>query len=280
MAAGLVVAGCPVNAGALVPAAGTFAPLAPAPRPVLGAWCELAGAVGAGAAAGGELGVEDVECVGGDLGDVDVVEGSQVAGDDPAALLERVRRPPALLDRDPLGGEVAEGAPRVGPRLARGDPPPRQWPGVGRPACRWRRPSSWPSAWRRSAGRGLCGRGAATGRRGAVGRSPSLRQSTACHRWMARWMARRKSEEALGDCEGLLTSHFMWHPQRDSNPCRQLERAVIGPHGVLSSPCALVSDLLLRTEPAETHAVPRRRWDSGWVAATAPVAARCAAMRR
>jgi hypothetical protein len=26
--------------------------------------------------------------------------------------------------------------------------------------------------------------------------------------------------------------------------------------------------------------VPRRRWDSGWVAATAPVAARCAAMRR
>lgn len=119
MAAGLVVAGCPVSAGALVPAAGTFAPLAPAPRPVLGAWCELAGAVGAGAAAGGELGVEDVECVGGDLGDVDVVEGSQVAGDDLAALLERVRRPPALLDRDPLGGEVAEGAARVGPRLAR-----------------------------------------------------------------------------------------------------------------------------------------------------------------
>jgi hypothetical protein len=26
--------------------------------------------------------------------------------------------------------------------------------------------------------------------------------------------------------------------------------------------------------------VPRRRWDSGWVAATAPVAARCAAMDR
>jgi hypothetical protein len=39
-----------------------------------------------------------------------------------------------------------------------------------------------------------------------------------------------------------------WHPQRDSNPCRHLERPVTGPHRVLSSACAQVGDLLLRTE--------------------------------
>jgi hypothetical protein len=69
---------------------------------------------GARAAAGGELGVEDVEGVGGDLGHVDIAERSQIAGDDAAVLLERVQWPAALLDRDPLGGEVAEGTPGVG----------------------------------------------------------------------------------------------------------------------------------------------------------------------
>jgi hypothetical protein len=66
--------------------------------------------VGAGAAPGGKLGVEHVERVRGDLGDVDVMEHPQVAGDDAAVLLERVRGPPTLLDRDPLGAQVSEGA--------------------------------------------------------------------------------------------------------------------------------------------------------------------------
>ena len=46
----------------------------------------------------------------GDLGDVDAVERRQVAGDDPAVLLERVRRPAPFLHGDPLRGEVAEGS--------------------------------------------------------------------------------------------------------------------------------------------------------------------------
>jgi hypothetical protein len=64
--------------------------------------------VGACAAAGGELGVENVEGVRGDLRDVDVVERSQVAGDDPSVLLERVGRPAPFLHGDPLCGQVAE----------------------------------------------------------------------------------------------------------------------------------------------------------------------------
>jgi hypothetical protein len=59
--------------------------------------------------AGGELGVENVDGVRGDLRDVDVVERSQVAGDDPSVLLERVRRPTTLLHGDQLRGQLAEG---------------------------------------------------------------------------------------------------------------------------------------------------------------------------
>jgi hypothetical protein len=127
VAAGLVVAGCPVSAGALVRTRRAVALLAAAAGPVLGARRGRARAVAARAAAAGELGVEDVERVGGDLGDVDVVEGAQIAGDDAAVLLERVRRPAALLDRDPLGGEVAEGPPRV----RRGVLAEFHFPGVG-----------------------------------------------------------------------------------------------------------------------------------------------------
>jgi hypothetical protein len=48
--------------------------------------------------------------------------------------------------------------------------------------------------------------------------------------------------------QASLTWAFAWHPQRDSNPCRHLERAAIAPHRVLSSACGLVADLLLRTQ--------------------------------
>jgi hypothetical protein len=45
------------------------------------------------------------------LGDVDVVERRQVAGDDPAVLLERDGRPAPLLHGHPLFGKVTEGPP-------------------------------------------------------------------------------------------------------------------------------------------------------------------------
>ena len=37
-------------------------------------------------------------------------------------------------------------------------------------------------------------------------------------------------------CSGPLTWAFLWHPQRDSNPCRHLERAQTDPHGGPWSP--------------------------------------------
>lgn len=67
--------------------------------------------MGANAAAGRQLGVEDVKGVGRDLRDVDVMQGPQVAGDDPPVLLERVGGPSSLLHRDPLLGQLAEGPP-------------------------------------------------------------------------------------------------------------------------------------------------------------------------
>jgi hypothetical protein len=109
----LIIAGRPPGTRALVSTLRGLALLPAAAGPVLGTRRRRAGAVGADAAAGGELGVEDVERVGGDLGDVDVVERPQVAGDDPAVLLERVRRPAPLLDRDPLCAEVPERARRA-----------------------------------------------------------------------------------------------------------------------------------------------------------------------
>jgi hypothetical protein len=55
----------------------------------------------------------DVEGVGRDLRNVDVVERRQIAGDDPAVLLERVRWPASFLHGHPPLGEVAEGNPRM-----------------------------------------------------------------------------------------------------------------------------------------------------------------------
>ena len=46
-------------------------------------------------------------------------------------------------------------------------------------------------------------------------------------------MARNAKAPAVSP--GPLTCLFCWHPQRDSNPCRHLERAPIDPHRVLSS---------------------------------------------
>jgi hypothetical protein len=54
-----------------------------------------------------------VEGVGRDLCDVDVVQRPQIAGDDPAVLLERVGRPASFLHGHPLLGEVAEGPARM-----------------------------------------------------------------------------------------------------------------------------------------------------------------------
>ena len=58
-----------------------------------------------------------------------------------------------------------------------------------------------------------------------------------------------ENDEGPGLDPGPITCHFCWHPQRDSNPCRHLESLVTGPHGVLSSACAQVGDLLLFTKP-------------------------------
>jgi len=66
--------------------------------------------VGAGAAAGGQLAVEDVERVGGELRDVDHVQGLEVASDDPGVLSKRRRWPAAGLDRDPLLAQITERA--------------------------------------------------------------------------------------------------------------------------------------------------------------------------
>jgi hypothetical protein len=77
---------------------------------MFGARCERARPVCASTATSGELGVEDVEGVSGDLGDVDAVERRQVPGDDPAVFLERVWRPAPFLHGDPLRGEVAQGS--------------------------------------------------------------------------------------------------------------------------------------------------------------------------
>jgi hypothetical protein len=61
-------------------------------------------------------------------------------------------------------------------------------------------------------------------------------------------MGQAKTERSLGIVPRLLTMSFLWHPQRDSNPCRHLESPVTSPHGVLSSAWPLVGDLLIRTE--------------------------------
>ena len=86
----------------------------------------------------------------------------------------------------------------------------------------------------------------------------SERRATPCHHWMARQMARQRTQEALGVCRGPLTRSFLWHPQRDSKPCRHLESAQTfrmaspGPHRPTSEPSPIRTE---RTEPPDPHRV-------------------------
>jgi hypothetical protein len=89
---------------------GAPALLSLAPGPVFDAGRHRTGAVGARASAGAQLRVEDVEGVGGDLRNVDVVQRTQVAGDNPPVLLQGVGRPAPLLYVKPLRSQVAERA--------------------------------------------------------------------------------------------------------------------------------------------------------------------------
>jgi hypothetical protein len=89
---------------------GARALLSLAPGPVFDAGRHRTGAVGARASAGAQLRVEDVEGVGGDLRNVDVVQRTQVAGDNPPVLLQSVGRPAPLLYVKPLRSQVAERA--------------------------------------------------------------------------------------------------------------------------------------------------------------------------
>jgi hypothetical protein len=72
----------------------------------------------------------------------------------------------------------------------------------------------------------------------------AVAQLTTSENWL-RWLevARRfhryrfwRATEPLGLCRWSLTRSFLWHPQRDSNPCRHLERAQASPHGGAWSP--------------------------------------------
>jgi hypothetical protein len=186
--------------------------------------------VGTRAAPSGELGVENVEGVGRDLRNVDVVQRPQIAGDDPAVLLERVGWPPALLQGDQLCSEVSEGPTRMrsvllsefdlpGVRLVPRVPLPCRLDGLGRPPPRARQgvtPYVDPEL-----------------------PSPRRELSNARHRprtirhageEVARPVAHRRTTKAPAGLPGPLTWFLFWHPQRDSNPCRHLERAQTVPH--------------------------------------------------
>jgi hypothetical protein len=104
----LVVTWRPALAGAIVGTGRPLARLAATSRPVLWAWRCRAPTMRAWAAPRGELGVEDVEGTGSDLGEVDVVEWGQVASDNPPVLLQRGRRPAPFLQGNPLCGTCPE----------------------------------------------------------------------------------------------------------------------------------------------------------------------------
>jgi hypothetical protein len=55
--------------------------------------------------------------------------------------------------------------------------------------------------------------------------------------WDSGW-GRAMTNKAPALLPGPLTWLFFWHPQRDSNPCRHLERAQTVPHGGLWSACS------------------------------------------
>jgi len=175
--------------------------------------------------------------VGRDLRNVDVVvQRPQIAGDDPAVLLESVGWPATLLHGDPLLGQVAEGPARMrsvllaefdlpGVRLVPRLPLPCRLDGLGRPPPRARQgvtPYVDPEL-----------------------PSPRRELSNARHRprtvrhagkEVARLVARRRTTKAPAGLPGPLNWSLFWHPQRDSNPCRHLERAQTNPHSGLWPP--------------------------------------------
>ena len=193
---------------------------------MLGTRCERARPVCACTAPSGELGVVNVEGVPRDLRNVDIMQRPQIAGDDPAVLLERVGWPATLLHGDPLLGQVAECPTRMrsvllaefdlpGVRLVSCVPLPCRLDGLGRPPP--------------SAGQGV------TPHVDPELSSARRELSNARHRprtvrhtddQVARLVARRTTREAPAGLPGPLTCSFYWHPQRDSNPCRHLERVV------------------------------------------------------
>lgn len=226
MATGLLLARCPLGAAAVVLLTGWPSTTLPfAPGAVVRTRPARTRATPTAAAANGELRVEVVEGLRADPRHVAVAEGDQVAIDDPTVLLERRRRPAAGLVLDPALAELAEGTavPREravgqlefpGVRLAlglllvldvgslrlvpvlagerttpEGDP---QFPSTRRQLTHTRH---GPTVWETE---GCIGgfMGCASAR---WWRSPSG--------WPLSW-------------------DFVWHPQRDSNPCRHLERVV------------------------------------------------------
>jgi hypothetical protein len=234
---------------------------------MLGTRCERARPVCACTAPSGELGVVNVEGVRRDLRNVDVVQRPQIAGDDPAVLLKRVRRPATLLHRDPLLSQVAEGPVRMrsvllaefdlpGVRLVPCVPLPCRLDGLGRPP---------PSAGQGVTAHVDVGRPEGSCRTLAVARGRYAMPATRWHGW---WHARQRRRPRRS-CRGPLTCYFCWHPQRDSNPCRHLEerRRILMAARDLHD--ALVTAPRVRTQTRGTHRVSPSRSHVGWHAARA-----------
>jgi hypothetical protein len=163
----LVVTRLPVRTRALVRARRTLARFTPTAWTVLRTRRHRARPVCTGTAPSGQLGVQNVERAGRDPRDVDVVQRPQVPSDDPPVLLKRVRRPATLLHRDPLLGQVTEGAPGMRSVQLSGARPPRRSPGAVRPAFQPPRPFWSPTAACQSAGHAQCRPGAAIGPKGS-----------------------------------------------------------------------------------------------------------------
>jgi hypothetical protein len=71
---------------------------------------------------------------------------------------------------------------------------------------------------------------------GALAHSPTWAGGYVCAGLDGQRMVRVRTNKAPGQNPGPLTWFFFWHPQRDSNPCRHLERAQASPHGGAWSP--------------------------------------------
>jgi hypothetical protein len=139
-------------------------------------------------------------------------------------------------------------------------------------------PREVPALLETSGGRdrlGPCGPGAASDRKGAVERSPSLRQGTRRRHWMARRTARRRTTKAPAVLPGSLTCLFCWHPNgirtrvATLRACRQFRMEPRGPHRPRSGPTPIRTD---RTETPAPHRVdgpkPPALEQQTWVATT------------